>query len=407
MVCLDKTGGVAKAARTVSSCIEPPGESPVRADEPVDKPCAGNPYAWFDEGSGQPTFTKTTKGGNRYPPMEARVRPRARGVWPWLVPTVSMLVFWGGATGREASACVAPACVGAFGAPADGRSIPASAPALVYSATDGADGTPVAPIPGSDLILEAAGALIPFTVEQGPGRYFWILPATELAAGSYTLSLSYPCGPAGETTWQSTFSVTPAVPSPTTAGTVALVSRTVEGTDVPIEPGNCVEQKRQSIARFELTPSPEMVPFVSLAQMTVTVDGQPWQELPYGSLSVPGATDFQIAARCDQSKVMGSDELSLGDHTVGVSVDVPKLASFALPSMTVTLSCDTAGPSRSGAGCSTGGAPVSSGWWSLVAVGAWALVIEARRRGRERWAATRTRTRVKAPRIVRPGRAVR
>lgn len=247
-------------------------------------------------------------------------------------------------------------------APASGCTLPANAPALVYSATRDSSGAVVTPTPGTDLSLIIDGTKIPFTLQrQGDTALFFLVPSSSLKEGPASLELSYACGSLGTLTKMAAFTVGAAAAQPDDVGSLSVVSTGVEGEDKPLESGNCLESMRRAYANVTFAHGDRFAPVASTSNLLLKVDGKPFVELPYGTLGAAGSTAVKVFARCTRANVRGADELALGKHEVTAEITIAGGKTFSLPAVSVDLSCSsTPGdprPASGGGGCSIGGAP--------------------------------------------------
>lgn len=253
---------------------------------------------------------------------------------------------------RVASACSSTRCSWDYVAPGKGARIPSNAPALVVSAQEG----------DQVILLDASGMPIPFTT-AGTVLERLIVPDRPLPTSAVTLEVQRSaCLDEGALAHR--FEVVAASPLPTTAGTVAVEHN--RGPVLAPHTAACLKETPAAWARVELRPSPELVPFLPLSRVTVTVDGNTWAR---GRPGVFGADDtFRQQRRVDQIFASCEEQVSMqdpgifkqdqgiaqGKHRGELTVELPGAAPLPPVPFEFELSC-AAPPAPDTGGCSFGG----------------------------------------------------
>lgn len=249
---------------------------------------------------------------------------------------------------RVASACGSSRCLWDYVAPETGAKIPANAPALVVSAREG----------DQVILLDAFGTPIPFTT-AGTVLERLIVPDRPLPASAVTLEVQRSAC-LGEGALAHRFEVVAATPLPTAAGTVAVEHN--RGTVLAPHTAACLKETQAAWARVELKPSPELVPFLPLSRVTVTVDGNTWAR---GRFGVLGADETfrhqrrvdQIFASCEEQDPGISEHdqgIAQGKHRGELTVELPGAAPLPPVPFEFELSCAAPTAPDTG-GCSFGG----------------------------------------------------
>ena len=271
-------------------------------------------------------------------------------MWDRVRGVLVMLVVVGGGS---AWACSGYVCQTEFSpVPADGAEIPANAPAVGISATvfsvesvdAGTEGRPTRPT----ALFDAADAAVSvMDVSSLTGR---MVSATLQEGATYRIE----GGGDGRCPVNSTFSVGPAQPLPTSAGTVREVEQLAQ---MASRGGICNASATVLIetTRLGLVPSAEMIPWLPLARWELLVDGVPFATVDFGAVGPSGgegqgisgwqgADLLDFGALCESAQVdAGSDTIgwaSPGAHTVQIVAHVDGWsAPVTTNALTVNVVC--------------------------------------------------------------------
>lgn len=258
-------------------------------------------------------------------------------------------------------------------APADGATIPANTPALavLLSRSHGLSADTVESFDELKL-MDALGREVPVMREAATSAAAESLlrPTTALAPGTYrivrkplcALSPQFGLGaPTNGALVEQRFTVTPARPLPTTAGSISVGPASRGPLLAPA--GDCRGvDVDAALVKLQLHPSPELAPFLAVARLTVDVAGQRWaQTLPGGEMGpippsfyAPGRsamTLFRACTRTDAAHDLGVDR----EHVTGtVTVDIPGIGALPPLPFSATLSCERSSSVVDGGGHEAG-----------------------------------------------------
>lgn len=258
--------------------------------------------------------------------------------------------------------------------PYDGARVPANIPALAFNVY-----TP--PVDGGTFELRGPdGGLVPLTIEHQAVPPVWLARLSaplEVDAG-YVASL--PCGSAPGGVRSIRFETSPAMPLPSSVGTLTAFAPQPEARVGPL----CNSLLSGVQARLELVPSAELEAFMPVTMLTLNASTMtyPWATGGYGYGF--HQYDPQFSNRLDRVYVVcegSTGGLPQGATTFELHAAVAGSAATWTPaSVTVTLTCDggsaapqDAGiaeqpdggaepsPEPSGCGCSSGGGGLALG----------------------------------------------
>ncbi|WP_235685846.1 MULTISPECIES: hypothetical protein [Corallococcus] len=191
----------------------------------------------------------------------------------------------------SAQACVAPNCRVdvRFPLPEKGKTVPANIPGLVTvpPLLESVDPTTV-------RLRLLDGPAVPSTVTTGAHQTQVLVPNAPLVPGTwYRIEAKGVCQFQETRTQSATFFTGPALPLPTTAGTLTADPPT-NGAFPLYEDSSCGSRwVRGDSTTLRFTPSPELVPFMPWVHWTVEVDGQPWSYAKHGGLTSTGEDDSE------------------------------------------------------------------------------------------------------------------
>lgn len=271
---------------------------------------------------------------------------------------------------RTADACGPQSCQGdpAF-RPSRGLTVPANLPALWMTAY----GSPGAFQPDASTVLHTSdGGVVPVSVEATSGGII-VRPTQPLVAGeiyrweAHSLCAEDDRADAGP--YVSEFSVAESWPLPTTPPTLTLARLATEVASVPTTSGACFEEQEAVVATFRVTPSSEMVPFLSTTAFALEVNGETWAAIAPGDFQLGLVTAMNVTSTCDRTLTHATTGPEPGAYSAVLVATIAghpeKLRSSPV---TFDLRCGTGG-----CGCSAESGGVS------VAVLATFLVLRRRR----------------------------
>ncbi|GHG76192.1 hypothetical protein [Comamonas sp. JC664] len=274
-----------------------------------------------------------------------------------------------------AYACAAPNCMLGvrFPLPADGGVVPANVPGLVA----------VPPLlekidPSTVRLLLPDGTQVPTTVSEGAYQTQVLVPETPLEPGTmYRIEAKGDCELQATETESITFTAGPALPLPTTLGTLTVTAPEQGYVNVYGDSSCGGRVIRGNHATLRFTPSPELVPFLPWVHWSLEVDGEPWSHAKHGGVSATGEEHSEtrryensrhllfVYTFCDYVGCMDSTQrppihsLPPGPHRATLTATLEH-ANLTLPALSVDfeLGCTeqgvTAGASLA-AGCADGG----------------------------------------------------
>ncbi|TSC25207.1 Ig-like domain-containing protein [Corallococcus sp. Z5C101001] len=191
----------------------------------------------------------------------------------------------------SAHACVAPNCmVGVrFPLPEDGGAVPANVPGLVTAPPllENVD-------PATVRLLLPDGTPVPATVTTGAYQAQVLIPDAPLEPGTtYRLEAKGVCQFQQTELESTTFTAGPALPLPTTLGTLT-VDEPSQGIFTMYGDSNCGNTRvsgDSTLLRFQ--PSRELAPFLPWMHWTVEVDGQPWASVKHSGVTSLGENNVE------------------------------------------------------------------------------------------------------------------
>ncbi|WP_434299011.1 hypothetical protein [Corallococcus exiguus] len=290
--------------------------------------------------------------------------------WKWSAVGMFLLGM-GMLVPMPARACIAPNCSQGvrFPLPKDGV-VPANVPGLVTIPPfqESVD-------PSTVRLLLPDGTPVSATVTAGAHETQVLVPDAPLEPGTtYRIEAQEVCERQQPQTRSVTFTAGPALPLPTTLGTLTADTPSRGSFNVYGE-WICVESLEQGESTtLRLTPSPELVPFLPWVHWTVEVDGKPWRSATHGVLSSTGEDNVEwqrydnvrpllfLYAVCVSRSCSGQpsdDSLLPGRHRATLTATLEH-ANLTLPPVSVDfeLSCPTKGvvaQSHPRAQCADGG----------------------------------------------------
>ncbi len=251
---------------------------------------------------------------------------------------------------RHAEACSPAPCSASTVAPAQGATIPANAPALVFSPGSmmfGLDAGPLSPV----TLKTKDGVAVPFTVDGS-----LVKPTSTLPIGGLVFGYDEGCNPSGSGTSvvkkEVSFTVGPDAPLPTIAGTFGSTVYARRGVEVITSSGSCTATIDAAVAELKLVMDPKFAPFLPLASFTTTVDGKPWATIPAGGRPTPPrfsmewgahAHDIVFAACGAAVDKLADRGLLEGKHKVSVVAAIAGGPTLPALEIEVDLTCGTVG----------------------------------------------------------------
>ncbi|NVJ14009.1 hypothetical protein [Myxococcus sp. AM010] len=301
-------------------------------------------------------------------------------MWQW--STVGMFFFGMGALiPTSARACVAPNCmVGVrFPLPEGGGVVPANIPGLVT----------VPPLlenvdPSTVRLLLPDGTQVPATVTAGAHQTQVLVPDAPLEPGTtYRIEAKGVCQFQPTQTESVTFTAGPALPLPSTTGTLTVDTPGQSIFNVYGDSSCGTRQVNGNFTVLRFTPSPELVPFLPWVHWTVEVDGEPWSFAKHSGLTSTGEENLELRRHennrqllflftfCDYVGCADSyqrppiDSLPPGRHRATLKATLEH-ADLTLPSVSVDFELGCAAQVASagthwGSGCADGGTEVDGG----------------------------------------------
>jgi len=259
-----------------------------------------------------------------------------------------------------AGACIAPGCRPATLLPAEGKSIPASTPALpfvpaysvAYAGRDG--GNPFTNV----QLLDGNGRVVASQVKQESGNDYSIVPDQPFSPGNYKVRFIEDGCQEDAGTRERSFTVTAAAPLPQSAGTLRVKS-TSQGRVIWPGGADCVEFVPSAVVDLAWDRSETLLPYSEIVRPIVEVDGHVWtgpldgEPSPYYS---PGVQPLRLYAACTKPESAAYPGLTEGTHHVKLRAVLPGAPTEPAPAeLDVTLQCDgssngTPAPSNGGSG---------------------------------------------------------
>jgi hypothetical protein len=252
-----------------------------------------------------------------------------------------------------ASACSGNPCFPEGVAPAEGQSVPGNLPGFPVT-TGPTLGFDAGAGPEPQLI-GPGGQPVPTDLKPVAGAVL-LAPRQPLAPGNYRLRWMSSCryvsatepGVAGPPMQQErAVTVTTAAPLPTSIGTVNVQVQRESAYTVTAD-ASCTTTVSAAVARFALSAPAELQPFLSVARLSMTVDGQSWAASPYGGgTRIPTSIywverrPLAVHALCQIPGPFTLDRgLPEGHHHAELTVEIPGLATTLAPvSVDFDLSC--------------------------------------------------------------------
>jgi hypothetical protein len=310
---------------------------------------------------------------------------------------------------EPAAACGKGACLPGFVAPRAATTIPANAPALFYRGYG-------APAEGGEPVRvsaegEGGATPIPTTIEDiSPGLGALVRFGAPLEAGRtyevrhYQASCTETLAVDAETSFATqTFTAGPTAPLPTASGALSGEQGvTTDPAFAAFGGSTCTVATNARVVRLSFTPSAELLPFLPVASVQVSVDGAAPFETTVGldPNEAPTTGPFarpplQFYASCEREALVakgGDPGLTPGVHTIRVQARIAGVAEAEQPSAVTTsvdLSCASAeGPAGAPladteeAGCAVvrvGGESAHVPIWQLASLAALSLLRRRRR----------------------------
>ncbi|ATB49605.1 hypothetical protein [Corallococcus macrosporus] len=191
----------------------------------------------------------------------------------------------------SALACAAPNCLLGvrFPLPEDGGVVPANVPGLVTvpPLLENVDASTV-------RLLLPDGTQVPATVTPGAHQTQVLVPDAPLEPGTtYRIEATGVCQHQPDQAGSTTFTAGPALPLPTTTGTLT-VDMPSQGNFNVYGDSTCGDRRVEgNFTTLRFTPSPELLPFLPWVHWTVEVDGEPWSFAKHGGLTAQGEENFE------------------------------------------------------------------------------------------------------------------
>lgn len=305
---------------------------------------------------------------------------------------------------RDAQACSGGSCFGGFFLPADGGTVPANLPGIVWQPRAGQTGAPDPSHVALFRVATSGEIAVPITEEQQNNGHVYVSPVAALAPDAdYVIRGADTCkgtGMVDATATQSTFHTGSTIALPATLGSLAASAPSVGPLQVWTVSGSCTASITAAQASIDLTLSPEAGPWQKALLVETLVDGQPWRFLDNLN-SVPalgGGLHTVVYAMCATADDGADKGLSVGSHSVTMrAILAGSMVSVETAPVSVTLQCSTAAggngvdggtgeaaSSVDGGGCNLpGGSAGGHGCW-LVAAGIAGLLRRRRRQPGER-----------------------
>jgi hypothetical protein len=183
-----------------------------------------------------------------------------------------------------------------------------------------------------------------------PQRGVLLVPTQPLVPGTYLVRYDETCmfyAPDAAAAIQMPITVGAEASLPTLAGSITIAQQEV-ATIMVGAPISCVADIQAATVRVQLTPSPELAPFLPVTRLHAIVDGADWATSWYGETpqDLPPLHSFraplQFFAFCARPDAATSYEqgLALGPHHAEIDVHIAGAASDPPPvAVDFTLSC--------------------------------------------------------------------
>lgn len=251
-------------------------------------------------------------------------------------------------------------CIRGTVAPASGLSVSASAPALpVLLERDGSGDAGLAP--DSQLLDHDKHVVATQVIPVGSSGEQFLVPVSPLTPGAYFFRRGIACDLPGATIEDVPFTVTSAQPLPTVAGVVtASAPRQEPSLLVQGRGGRCTAVLPASVVDLTLTPSLELAPFLSIAQIKVSVDGTFWASSQFWGNQILYPPTQGYAPRINLSpftacggESSGEQGVPEGHHVGTLTVSLPGVTA-SLPPVTFEFDTSCAFATQDG-GASQGG----------------------------------------------------
>ncbi|MBL8626031.1 MAG: hypothetical protein JNK64_32245 [Myxococcales bacterium] len=300
---------------------------------------------------------------------------RTRG-WVEVVALATTLAL--AARPRPAAACSGDDCRPGYLVPADGATVPANLPAVVWEPRP----SPAAPDPGVVQLVTAAApsTAIPLAASGGGGGALELSLGGPLDPGAaYALvdatTVAGTCPPP----LRATFTAAAAAPLPTRLGATVLEQVTRGEVTQPTTAGSCWVTAQADRAHVRIALAPEAEPWRDVLLYETIVDGGPWA--PRASLRSsypPGASwqgrgvDLVFHACPNDVGITGVSAIGL--HTIEFTARIPGTATVlrsdpvqvALPCAAAEDAGSAVGADERG-GCAAGGGGIGAAAAGLLA----------------------------------------
>lgn len=247
---------------------------------------------------------------------------------------------------RPSRACSPPACWPATVLPAEGATVPANLPALLYAPAAN-NVTPQPPSTEGFALATTDGAAVALTFEPVPGlggRQFHARPTQPLVPGRvYRIGYPDACdgyvpGPAKMK--MQAFTAGPSVPLPTAIGSARVANHRIEKIRVGTTSGSCTAEITAAVALVAVTPTPELRAYLAVANVGARVGDRSPVSVYREPTTNDGPIEIGIYAGCvrpdrgaDPGLAPGTHRLELGATVIGVAAALPPLA------LDITLDC--------------------------------------------------------------------
>jgi hypothetical protein len=241
---------------------------------------------------------------------------------------------------RDAKAC-SPPCHPTQIAPAEGATIPASAPGIpIQLGAQETDATV-----GFEL-RDASGALIGGALKKDATSRTYFSPTATLAPGAYTARFKSDCEAQGAPApffKTSTFQVTAPAALPGAAGNLRVARAVRQKTDATTSSGSCVEDVDAAMVDLAVDVDPATTPYLPVLSWETHVDGHFWSRAE-GTLAQPGSLAhslLRLFTPCDTAGTQGRHPgVTAGEHDVEVrAILVGGTAAIAPAKIRVNVTC--------------------------------------------------------------------
>jgi hypothetical protein len=256
------------------------------------------------------------------------------------------LILAGALHAKVSDACSPPLCTKAYLAPADGTTLPTTAPALFFQParwngpydSDAGLVLPTLWSGGQEMLLTPA--------EQPDGT--WLLsPVQAFQSGvQYELRYNEACtdpypqdGGAPEVV--QSFTATGQGPVSTSIGKLSVEYATTQPWTVVTSSGSCTTSLWASVVYIGLAFDASLKPYLATTTITTKVDGETWASSPYGVDDLPASSYSQAQAARKFNRIFGacygegtaSDDkgVGLGPHTLEIRAHVAGATSDPPP----------------------------------------------------------------------------